>query len=241
MESLATIFRLGLGGLLLDPQAFQAQRTAPDGLRRGFALVALVGLLVGLAGWLGDIGEYLTSPNPDQLRTTLYEGLTGLPIYQQLVATTPELAVSVDQAFAQQQGALFGSTPLAGAVGLLTTPLFALLGWLIFGTIAHIAARAFGGEGSFGQTLACTALASGANLLALVQVVPYAQVAATTILGLIISYIAVREAHRLQPWRAFWAVGVAPLLIGVVVAGLACCAFFLFVSALGGAAQGAWL
>lgn len=240
MESLTTILRLGLGGLLLDPKAFQAQRDAPDGLRRGFVLVALVGLLVGVAAWLGNLGEFLTTPDPAAVRSTLYEGISGLPIFQQLVAAVPELATSFEQAFAQPPVGLGGPAPLLDAVSLITTPIFALLGWLIVGTIVHIAARAFGGTASFGQTLACTALASGANLLALVQLVPYAQVAATTILGLIATYVAVREAHALPPWRAFWAVSVGPLLVAVLGLGLACCALFFFISALGGA-QGAGL
>ncbi|HMQ30742.1 MAG TPA: Yip1 family protein [Chloroflexaceae bacterium] len=241
MESLSTILRLGLGGLLLDPRAFQAQRDAPDGLRRGLLLVALVGLLVGLAGWVGDIGEALTTPDPEAFSETLYRGLTGLPLYRQLVEELPELAAAVDQALAQPQAGLLGPSPLLGAVGLLTTPLLHLLGWLLFGALVHLAARAFGGAASFGQTLACTALASGAGLLALVQVVPYAQVAATTLLGLIATYVAVREAHGLRPGRALLAVALGPLLLAVVGGGLLCCVLFLFIGALGGAAQGAGL
>jgi hypothetical protein len=241
MESLSTIVRLGLGGLLLDPRAFQAQRDAPDGLRRGFALVALMGLLVGAAAWIGDIGEYLTTPDPATFTETLYRGVLGLPLTQDLIERSPELGPALHQAFAQPQAGLFGATPLAGALGLIITPLLALLGWVLVGAIVHLAARAFGGGASFGQTLACTALASGANLLALVQVIPYAQVAATGILGLIATYVAVREAHALPPWRAFWAVSLGPLLLGVVLAGLTCCVVFFFVSALGGGAQGAGL
>lgn len=241
MESLATILRLGLGGLLLDPRAFQAQRDAPDGIRRGLVLVLLVGLLVGVAAWLGDIGEYLTTPDPAAVSETLYTGITGLPIYQQLVAAAPEFGAAFEQGFAQPQPALFGATPLAGALGVLTTPLIFLIGWLLFGAIVHIAARAFGGVAGFSQTLACTALATGVNLLALVQIVPYAQVAATTILGLLATYVAVREAHALAPWRAFWAVTLGPLLLAALVGGVFCCALFILISAVGGAAQGAGL
>jgi hypothetical protein len=241
MESLSTIVRLGLGGLLLDVRVYQAQREAPDGLRRGFALVALIGLLVGIAAWVGDIGEYLTTPDATTFMTTLYKGVTGLPIFQDLVAAAPEFGSAFDQAFAQPQAGFFVPTPLAGAVGLVTTPLLALLGWLVIGVIVHIAARAFGGSATFGQTLACTALASGANLLALVQIVPYAQVAATGILGLIATYIAVREAHGLSPARSFWAVALGPLLLGVIGGGLLCCVIFFFANALGGAARGAGL
>lgn len=236
MESLSTILRLGLGGLLLDARAFQAQRDAPDGLRRGFLLVALVGLLLGLAGWVGDLGEYLTAPDPEVFRETLYRGLTSMPIYRRLAASDPELAAVIDQAFSQPQVAALGPAPLIGAVGLLTTPLLHLLGWVLFGAIVHLVARAFGGTARFGQTLACTALASGASLLALVQVVPYAQVSATTLLGLLATFVAVREAHGLPPGRAFWAVALGPLLLAVLGAGLFCCVLFLFISALSGAA-----
>jgi len=44
MQSVLSLFRLGLDGLLLNPVAYRDQRDAPDGLRRGFALVAIVGL-----------------------------------------------------------------------------------------------------------------------------------------------------------------------------------------------------
>lgn len=239
MGSLTTIFQLALGGLLLDPRAFQSQRDDPAGLRRGALLVAMVGLLVGIAGWLGNLGEYLTQPSPDAIRQTLYEGVLRLPLYQSLVAAAPELGVAINEAFGQAQGGgVMGAGPLQDALFLVLAPLFALLVWFIVGSIVHIAARAFGGEAGFHQTLACTALASGANLLALVQLVPYAQVAATTTLALIATYVAVRESHRLPPWRSFWAVSLGPLLLALLGAGIFCCVLFLLVSAAGGAAQG---
>jgi hypothetical protein len=235
MESLSTIFRLGLSGLLLDARAFRAQREAPDGLVRGFILVALVGILVGAAAWIGSVGEFLTTPDRALVTTTLYKGLTGLPIFKELVAASPEVGTAFEQGFANPQTGFFAPSPLTGAVGLLTTPLFAVIGWLLIGAIVHIAARAFGGTATFGQTLACTALASGANLLALVQVIPYAQVGATWILGLLATYVAVREAHALPPARTFWAVALGPLLLAVIGGGLLCCVIFFFANALGGA------
>ncbi len=229
MASITTILQLSLGGLLLDQRAFHAQRDAPDGLRRGALLVAFVGLLVGIAAWIGNLGEYLTQPNPNQLLETLLRGVVQLPLYQELVAESPDLGSAVEQSIGQSNGLLV-SNPLQGLLGLFFAPLVALLVWFIFGSIVHVTARILGGEGSFNQTLACTALASGANLLALVQLIPYAQVAATTTLGLIATYLAVRESHRLSSWRSFGAITLGPVLFTLLIGGLFCCVLFLAVN-----------
>lgn len=229
MASITTILQLSLGGLLLDQRAFHAQRDAPDGLRRGALLVALVGLMVGTADWIGNLGEYLTQPNPNQLLETIYRGVIQLPLYQELVAENPELGSAFEQSFGQSNG-LLASNPLQGLLGLFFAPLIALLVWFIFGSIIHTTARILGGEGTFNQTLACTALASGANLLALVQLIPYAQVAATTILGLIATYLAVRESHHLNSWRSFGAIMLGPVLFALLIGGLFCCVLFLAVN-----------
>ena len=101
MASITTILQLSLGGLLLDQRAFHAQRDAPDGLRRGALIVALVGLLVGTADWIGNLGEYLTQPDPNQLLGTIYRGVIDLPLYQELVAENPELGSAFEQSFGQ--------------------------------------------------------------------------------------------------------------------------------------------
>lgn len=235
MASLTTLFQLALGGLLLDRRAFQAQRNAPDGFSRGAMLVALIGLLVGIAVWVGNLGVYLTQPDADAFRDTLYDGLVRLPLYQDLLANVPELGVTIEQVFRQPQGGgLLAAGPLQSALNLILSPIFALLGWLLIGSIIHVVARAFGGVASFSQTLACTALVSGTSLLLLVQVVPYAQASATTTLGLIATYVAVRESHGLPAWRSFWAVMLGPLLLALLLGGLFCCVFFLLISAAGG-------
>lgn len=245
MESLSTIVRLGLGGLFLEPRAYQAQRDMPGGAGRGAALVALVALLVAAATLIGDLGEYLTQPDPALVSETLYSGLTAMPWYEELTASSPELAASFEQLFNQTGGFSLTPSPMTGVISLFASPLIALISWLIMGAVVHVAARAFGGGARFGQTLACTAVASGAGLLGLVQVVPYAEtipgalLLATSTLGLLSTYVAVREAHGLPPWRSFWAVLIGPTLLTVLLAGLYCCVVFLFASALTGLGGGA--
>ena len=62
-------------------------------------------------------------------------------------------------------------------VGIITTPLSLLFVWLIYGVLAHLSARILGGQGSVGQTLACTALAVAPQLLNVITVLPFATAA----------------------------------------------------------------
>ncbi|MGQ9925308.1 MAG: YIP1 family protein [Chloroflexaceae bacterium] len=244
MNLFATIFRLALGGLLLDVRVYRAQRDSATGVQRALLVVVLVGLLVGLAAWIGDIGEYLTQPDPQAVRDTLYTGLTAMPWYAQIARSNPDVVVVFEQLFANPSTFTLTPGPLVGATGILVTPLVAIIGWFLGGSVVHIAARAFGGAARYPQTLACTGLASGVNLLGLVQIVPYAEVVpgglwlSTTLLGLLATYVAVREAHGLGPWRSFWAVLIGPLLLVAVLFALYCCVVFFFASAVGSLSGG---
>jgi hypothetical protein len=244
MDAQPSLVRIAVDGLLLDPRAYRAQRDHPDGLRRGLLLVLLIGLAVGLATLIGDLGEYLTQPDPAALNQTLYDGLTSMPWYGPTVSANPEIGPLLDSLFVGPGALSLSPTPQSALIALLVTPIVSVISWFVGGSFVHIAARAFGGTGRFAQTLAAMAVAASANLLGLVQVVPYAQfipgslLLAGGILGLILSYIAVRETHGLAPWRAFWAVVVGPLLLTVLLVSLYCCFIFVVVGAAGGLAQG---
>ena len=238
MAALVTLLRLGLGGLFLDQRAFQVQRDAPGGVARGAALVALVALLVTVAALLGNLGESLTQPDPRLVSATISQSLRAMPWYAEATASSPTFATDFAQIFTRLNS--FSLTPnlQTSLLGVVTAPFLALLGWLLTGTVVHGLARAFGGSARFGQTLACTAVASGASLLGLVQVVPYAEMIpgalflASALLGLLGTYVAVREAHGLPPWRSFWAVTLGPLLLTLLLLVLYCCFAFMVVSAL---------
>lgn len=241
MQSLISLLRLGVGGMLLDPQAYRTQRDAPDGLRRGLLLVLLVGLLVGLAALIGSLLESLAQPSPVAVVETVYAGVRALPWYQEQAAADP----SFDAAFASSfdgsvaNVALFSGGGVAGGLAqLVLSPVFGVLGWLVGGLFAHLAARALGGAAGLAQTLSVTALSAGAGLLGLVQIVPFAQVAGTLLLGLLATYVAIREAHGLSPWRSLWATLAGPLLLLLLGLILGCAVVLFFssiISALGGA------
>lgn len=231
MQSLISLLRLGVGGMLLDPQAYRAQRDAPDGLRRGLLLVLLVGLLVGVAALIGSVLESLAQPSPTAIVETVYDGVRALPWYEEQAAADPGFSAAFDQSFDSSVAnvSLFTGGGVAGGLTqLVLSPLFGVLGWLIGGLVSHAAARALGGAAALRQTLSATALSAGAGLLGLVQVVPFAQVAGTLLLGLLATYVAIRETHGLSPWRSFWATLAGPLLLLLLGLILGCVLFFLF-------------
>lgn len=241
MQSVVSLFRLGIDGLLLDSQAYRSQRDSPDGLRRGFVLVALIGLLVGVAALVGDLGELVTQPRPEAVTQAVYDGLRNMPWFADLSAIDAQFPAQFDQIFAQVTQAIqaiSGGGLVGSLAGVITTPLGMVIGWLLFGAVAHLMARALGGRATFGQTLACTALAAGVNILGLIQLVPYAQLSGTALLGLVASYVAIREAHGLPPWRAFWATVLGPALLVLLLFALGCVALFLIIGALSSALQG---
>lgn len=221
--------RLAFGGLLLNGEVYREQREASNGFQRGFVLVLIIGLLSGLTAAIGQVGEALLSPDPRIVAETIYNGLITMPWYERVVELEPDFRQNFEEAYQQVLTSLdlfAGGGVLRGLSALITVPLGILLRWLIFGALLHLVARLFGGNGNLSQTLACMALASSAELLALVQIVPFAQVAATTLLGLIASYIAIREAHRLEPMSAFWATLTMPIIFGLLFLCGFC--FFLF-------------
>lgn len=238
MESLRDLYRLAIGGLFLETASYREQREATDRVRRGFLLVALIGLLVGLAALIGQIGIALSSPGFDVIVHTMYDGLTRMPWYEQASEADPAFVVGFKSNFdevVQNLRPLLSGSLLQSAVGVVLTPFAYVLGWLIFGSVAHLAARLFGGRGTFSQTLGCTALASSANLLNLVQIVPFAQAAGVTLLGLIASYVALREAHLFheQPWRAFWTTIFGPLLLALLFGCAFCAVLYVVIGAAG--------
>jgi hypothetical protein len=236
MQTVQDYLRLGVRGLLLDVAVYRQQREAPDALKRGMLLVMLIGLLVAVAALVGSLVESLASPPAEQVNQTIYEGLTTMPWYQETAEDVPgfeeEFRTQFDQTtdiIATLQGGIGSS---AAGIGLI--PLAMLLGWLISGTFAHLVARMLDGRGTLNQTLGYTALAAGANLLGIVQIVPFAQVSGVALLSLLATYIAVREAHALQPWRAFLATLLGPLLLVLVFVGLLCVLVAIAPGAVGG-------
>ncbi|MGQ9613247.1 MAG: YIP1 family protein [Chloroflexus sp.] len=227
MESLAHFVRLSTAGLLLDVNTFRAQRDNPYALREGFLVVIVLGVIVGIASLIGSILSRMATPDPVAVIEALQRSFERIPLFSGLQEVNPDF--SFEPIF-DQLTAVFSILQWSSLVGAIATPVVYVLRWLIYGTVAHLAARSLGGDGTFAQTLGCTALASGANLLATVQIIPFATVAGTTLLGLIGCYLGLRAAHNLSAWRAFWATLIGPILLILILLVVSCGALALLIA-----------
>jgi len=198
-------------------------RDDAQGMKRALILIVVVGLLVGAAGAFGRVAEWAMSPNMDRMQAIVLGHLENMPWYPEM-SREPEALAQFDRFYALgwQIAKAVAPSPTASA-SIVTTPLSILFTWLIYGLLAHLAARLVGGRGSLSQTLGCTALAVAPQLLNVVTVLPFAAAAGVGTWTLICNFWAIRSAHGLTGWRALIATLLPLVLAMLVVALLAGC------------------
>lgn len=134
---------LGIGGLTLDTAVFRQQRDAPNALRQGAILVALIGLVVGVATFVGEMGEVMLTRDYEDVTQTLYDGLITMPWYEDLATYDPRFPENFRTQFTTIANTvqLFQSSVMGGALKIIAIPLLYLATWFLYGGFAHIVAR----------------------------------------------------------------------------------------------------
>jgi len=222
MEAKPNLFQTVLGAFLLQEDTYAGMRDDAQRIKRALVLVVAVGLLVGVTGACGRLGEWAVSPPMDKLQSTVLSHLSQMPWFADMSRSPQamgtfkqqyELGWTIAKALAPSPSAL---------VGIITTPTSLLILWFVYGLLAHLSARVLGGKGSTGQTLACTALAVAPQLLNVVTVLPFAQAAGVSTWTLVCNFSAIRSAHGLSGWRALVAT-VLPLVLAILVGAVFAC------------------
>jgi hypothetical protein len=222
METKSGLFQTALGAFLLQEDAYGGMRDDAQRMRRALILIVVVGLLVGVTGACGRLGEWALSPNMDAMKAIVLRHLTQMPWYAEMSRNPRAMEVfrreydlgwNIAKALAPNPSAL---------VSIITTPLSLLIIWLVYGVLAHLSARSLGGKGSAGQTLACTALAVAPQFLNLVTVLPFAQAAGVSTWTLVCNFTAIRSVHGLSGWRALVAT-LLPLVLAILVGAAFAC------------------
>jgi hypothetical protein len=157
------------------------------------------------------------------MQATVLSHLTKMPWYAD-ISRNPNALAQFEQWYklGWQIAKAMAPSPFA-LLGIITTPLSFLIVWLIYGVLAHLSARILGGQGSVGQTLACTALAVAPQVLNVLMVLPYVAVAGIGTWTLACNFMAIRAAHRLTAWRAL-AATLLPLVLAILVGAVFACA-----------------
>ncbi len=220
------LIRLAWEALFLREEPYTEMRETPKPALRGLGLVALVGLVVAVAGLVGTALEWATSPNLQDIQKTVLEGLQAMPWYKEL-QYEPEFVEGFLRSFDigwRVFPQLFGAPDLvSGALRIILLPLSLLIIWVLYGAVAHLFARLMGGQGSLSQMLGCTALSVAPQLLNLATFLPYVGVGA--VVGtwtLLCRYLALKSCHRLTWGRALAATLLPYAALALVVASFTC-------------------
>ncbi len=220
-DFLATL-RLCPGALFLHDEAYAAMRDTPRPFLKGLILLLAVGLAVSLVAVVGETLEWATTPDLGAIKDVVLQRLQQMDWYREASEKIPNF----ESTFRQQYDLgwrvfpyLFGApNPFKAAVGVIVTPLWLGVSWLVFGLLGYAFARLLGGQASLAQTLGCTALAVTPQMLRLIRILPYVEIGGVIATWtLICNYLAIRNAHRLTSRRAFWAT-LLPLIILALLA-----------------------
>jgi hypothetical protein len=232
------LIRLTWEALFLCKEPYTEMRETPNPALRGLGLVALVSLIVAVAGLVGTALEWATSPNLQDIQQTVLEGLQAMPWYKQL-----QYEPGFVEGFLRSYDIgwrifprLFGAPDLvSAALRIILLPLGLAIIWVLYGAVAHLFARLMGGQGGLAQMLGCTALAVAPQLLNLATFLPYVGVGA--VVGtwtLLCRYVALKTCHRLTWGRALAATLLPYAALDLVLASFACLGVVLAAMIFGG-------
>ncbi len=211
--------RLVWRALFLDSDAYDELREDDNPFVEGLFLVVLIGLVTALLNLIGQLLAWAGTPSMSAIKDIVWRAFPQMSWWSQMSGDTKfmeQFKYYYDlgwQIFPQ----LFGAPePGRAALNILLWPLTAVLGWLIYGTLAHLFARLLGGSGRLGQTLGTVSLSFTPMLLRGLGFLPYFTVGAViNTWQLICRYKAMRSAGQLSWGRAFWAT-VLPFAVYMV-------------------------
>ena len=204
--------------LFLEPDPFVEMVDDDNPWIEGLFLCAFIGVLVAVAKLVGGLLLTASLPPSEALLNMVLWGLrqsaaNGETLYEIELALRNVWPFFL--AYSDYDSGWFRFLALA------TTPLSLIGQWLCFGLIAHLIARACGGQGSLGQTLGAMALSTAPRLLYLFTVLPFVSVSSILIhvWGVLIAYRGLEVAHELSPGpAALAAIGTWLLLLAASIA-----------------------
>jgi hypothetical protein len=222
---LAEALRLAGQALLLDDRAYATVYDAKYPLRRGFTILLVILLTVGVALAIGLALDIVVTPRLDLVETAVFETLTETTWYQETSTQSPDFATSFKQLYtvAWQIAYMVGQAPswLGTLTGFLVTLIVSLLSWFIYGSLAYGIGRWLGGQGNYQQFMGTLALAYAPKLLLVAMVIPGMTLGGIVAFWLLLTkYQAVKHTYNLS-WERNLAVVLLPyLIIGLTLFGL---------------------
>ena len=217
--------------LFLQPKPYAAMRDRENPAGKGVVILIILGLLLALAAFIGSILNWASSPDLAVVQETVLRNLQQMSWWQFVEMDTEGKAIwfQIWDSIWQFIG-IMNPTPVSGLVGFIMQPLNLIITWIIFGLVAHLLAKLFGGQGQLSQTLGTTSLAAAPQLLGLFSVFPFVVLAGIGIWTLLARYLAIRVTHDLSWGRALWVTVLTMVVIFLVLMFLVAAGAFTFAS-----------
>ena len=237
MDGIVGSLKLGWDALLLKQEAYEEMRAAASPVVKGLILIIVVGVVIALCGFVGDVLEWASTPNLDEIRDTVVYYVTRLPFWEDVLRDAPNALEIFEQNwnFGWNMAEMFSPNAAIAAVNVILLPLGLIGRWLISGLLAYLFARWLGGTGDLSETLGVLALAVAPQALNVLRVFPFVEVGSLVSLWAILcAYVGLKTAHKL-PWsRAAWATLLPFILVLVIMLLAACLGTSIFAAAVKG-------
>ncbi len=225
MNGITGYLKLGWDALLLRRDAYERMRDAADPVVKGLILIVLVGVIIALLGFVGDVLERATMPDLLAIKDTVLRNLKLMPWWD-MASEDPEFQKYFVQWYDWGWDFALGfAKPNVGwaLASIVLTPLGLVVRWLIYGLLAYLFARLLGGTGDFSATLGVLALAVAPQALNVLGLFPYVSLGSVVaVWGVLCAYVGLKTAHDLPWYRAMWAT-LLPFILVIVIAGLGAC------------------
>lgn len=233
------------GALTLNQRVFTEMRDAPDGVRRGFLIILMVGLLVGA---IQSASALINLSDPERIVQEVMLSYRQSLEQQQATATTPQqrevvrlLQESEDEIAQMVRDIIAIPTALPRPVALVlqalgqtvSAPLTYLSGMLLAVAFTHLAARQLGGQGGIRAMVAVGSLSVAPHALDALTFISVLSFPISMIAwgwGLIILISGAAVVHRLDSGKATLAVLLYPSLLIVLGILLVCVLGLLLVA-----------
>jgi hypothetical protein len=236
MDGIVASLRLGWNALLFKEDAYEEMRASDNPVVKGLVLIVIVGVVIALFAFVGDVLEWATMPNLAEIRDTVYYYLTQMPWWR-LAAQEPQFVEEFDRwyDFGWSIGTMFSPSIGGALASIIMTPIGLVLRWLIYGLLAHLFARWLGGQASFSETLGVLALAVAPQALVALTVIPYVSLGSVVaIWGILCAYVGLKTAHKLSWDRAVWATLLPFVLVLGALVMASCLATAIIAAVVGG-------
>ena len=236
MDGIVGSLKLGWNALLFKDEAYEDMGSAENPVVKGLLLIIVVGLIVAIAAFIGDVLEWATTPNLGEIKETVYYYLTQMPWWQE-AARDPMFSQMFNQWYEFGWSIGMMSAPSVGGalLNVILIPLALVIRWLLYGLVAYLFARWLGGTADLSQTLGVLALAVAPQALTALTVIPYVQMGnIVAVWGILCAYVGLKTVHKLSWDRAVWATLLPFILVIAALLFASCLGTAIFAAAIGG-------